>query len=212
MDGRTQFAPTIALLGTARRITLDWNTLEAQALECRKCLLAETRNKVVFGVGSREAKIMFIGEGPGKNEDEQGEPFVGQAGKLLDKMLLAAGFSRGENVYIANMVKCRPPNNRDPEKTEVDACIGWLRAQTKLLQPKIIVCLGRVAAQHIISPDFKVTQQHGQMIQRAGTYLMGTFHPAAILRNPNNKEAAYADLLKARDFLEELAGQQSPEV
>ena len=189
-------------------IVLDWETLEKEALECHKCPLSKTRTKVVFGVGSREAKIMFIGEGPGKNEDEQGEPFVGQAGRLLDKMLLAAGFSRKENVYIANMVKCRPPNNRDPEKTEVDACMGWLRAQTKLLRPKIIVCLGRVAAQSIISADFKVTQQHGQLIERADTYLMGTFHPAAILRNPNNKEAAYADLLKARDLLAELAAKQ----
>ena len=184
---------------------MDWKTLEKEVSKCRKCALAETRNKVVFGVGNREAKIMFVGEGPGKNEDELGEPFVGQGGKLLDKILLAAGFSRKENIYIANMVKCRPPNNRDPEKDEVEACIGWLRAQTKLLQPQIIVCLGRVAAQYIISPDFKVTQQHGQLISRAGVYLMGTFHPAAILRNPNNKEAAYADLLKARDMLAELS-------
>ena len=186
---------------------MNWDTLEKEVSECRKCPLAQTRTKVVFGVGSREARIMFVGEGPGKNEDEQGEPFVGQAGRLLDKMLLAAGFSREKNVYIANMVKCRPPNNRDPEKEEVEACIGWLRAQTKILQPKIIVCLGRVAAQYIISPDFKVTQQHGQLIKRAGTYLMGTFHPAALLRNPNNKEPAYADLLKARDLLAELSEQ-----
>ena len=183
---------------------MNWQTLEAKVSECHKCSLAETRKNVVFGVGNREAEILFIGEGPGSEEDTLGEPFVGRSGKLLDKMLLAAGFSRAENIYIANMVKCRPPNNRDPEKDEVEACIGWLRAQTKLLQPKVIVCLGRVAAQYIISPDFKVTQQHGQLIQRGGTYLMGTFHPAAILRNPNNKEAAYADLLKARDMLEEL--------
>jgi DNA polymerase len=183
---------------------MDWNTLEQEVKNCRKCELANTRTNVVFGVGSREAKIMFIGEGPGKHEDEQGEPFVGQAGKLLDKMLLAAGFSRDTNVYIANMVKCRPPDNRDPAPAETEACIGWLRAQTKLLKPKIIVCLGRIAAQHIISPDFKVTQQHGQFIERGGTYLMGTFHPAAILRNPNTKEPAFADLLAARDYLNTL--------
>ncbi|MCL2068945.1 MAG: uracil-DNA glycosylase [Oscillospiraceae bacterium] len=183
---------------------MDWNTLENEVKNCRKCGLADTRTNVVFGVGSREASIMFIGEGPGEKEDELGEPFVGRAGVLLDKMLLAAGFSRDSNIYIANMVKCRPPGNRDPERAEADACIGWLRLQTKLLKPKIIVCLGRVAAQHIVSPEFKVTQQHGQFTKRAGIYLMGTFHPAAILRNPNNKEPAFADLLAARDLLEQL--------
>ena len=183
---------------------MDWQTLEKEVGDCHKCALAKTRTNVVFGVGNREAEILFIGEGPGSEEDALGEPFVGRSGKLLDKMLLAAEFSRKENIYIANMVKCRPPNNRDPEKDEVEACIGWLRTQTKLLQPKIIVCLGRVAAQYIISPDFKVTQQHGQFIQRGDTYLMGTFHPAAILRNPSNKEAAYSDLLKARDMLAKL--------
>ena len=189
---------------------MDWETLRAEAMACRKCKLADTRTNVVFGVGSREAEIMFVGEGPGKNEDEQGEPFVGLAGQLLDKILLAAGFSRRENVYIANMVKCRPPANRDPERDEVDACIGWLREQTRLLSPKIIVCLGRVAAQYIISPAFKVTKQHGELIRRGGTYLMGTFHPAAILRNPANKEDMFADILKARDLLEELRAKEKP--
>jgi DNA polymerase len=180
---------------------VDWDSLQTEAMACRRCKLEKTRTNVVFGVGNREAGVMFIGEGPGKNEDEQGEPFVGRAGILLDKMLLAAGFSRKENIYIANMVKCRPPENRDPEREEIDACIGWLRAQTKLLRPKIIVCLGRVAAQTIISPDFKVTKQHGDFFERAGTLMMGTFHPAAILRNPASKEDAFADLLKVRERL-----------
>ena len=187
---------------------MDWDMLRQEVNQCQKCKLAKTRTNVVFGVGNQNADILFIGEGPGKNEDEQGEPFVGRAGQLLDKMLLAAGFSRKENIYIANMVKCRPPENRDPECDEVEACIGYLRTQTRLLAPKIIVCLGRVAAQSIISPDFKVTKQHGEFTERAGSYLMGTFHPAALLRYPANKEATFADFLKARDFLAELNAKQ----
>lgn len=173
--------------------------LRREVLECRRCELAETRTNVVFGVGNPGARVMFIGEGPGENEDLQGEPFVGRAGVLLDKMLLAAGFSRQENIYIANMVKCRPPQNRDPSPHEVEACIGYLRSQVRLIRPRYIVCLGRVAAQNIIDPGFKVTKQHGEFIERGGTGLMGTFHPAALLRNPNNKPDAFDDLLKLRD-------------
>lgn len=176
--------------------------LREQVLGCEKCGLAATRTKVVFGTGTPTARVMLIGEGPGKNEDLQGEPFVGRAGELLDKMLLAAGFSRDENVYIANMVKCRPPENRDPTPGEVESCIGWLRAQVKILRPRYIVCLGRVAAQHIIAPDFKVTKQHGEFTLKNGVWMMGTYHPAALLRNPNDKPAAFADLLALRDRLE----------
>lgn len=176
--------------------------LRAAAENCEKCGLSGTRTKVVFGVGNENARVMFVGEGPGANEDLIGEPFVGRAGELLDKMLLAAGFSRGENIYIANMVKCRPPENRDPAADEVAACIDYLRNQVKLIRPEYIVCLGRVAAQNIIAPDFKVTKQHGEFILKNGVWMMGTFHPAALLRNPNNKPDAFDDLLKLRDRLE----------
>ena len=179
----------------------QWEKLRERVLACRECELAATRTNVVFGVGNPEANVLLIGEGPGEQEDLKGEPFVGRAGLLLDKMLLAAGFSRESNVYIANMVKCRPPNNRDPSPGEVAACIGHLREQTRLIAPRYIVCLGRVAAQAIIDPGFKVTQQHGQFIQKAGVWLMGTYHPAALLRNPNNKPDAFDDFCKLRDRL-----------
>ena len=193
-----------------RKDTLPVNSYENldqlrdATLMCEKCGLAAGRTKVVFGVGNPRAKVMLIGEGPGQNEDLQGEPFVGRAGQLLDKMLLAAGFSRGDNVYIANMVKCRPPDNRDPTPEEVAQCLGWLREQTRLIRPKFIVCLGRIAAQQIIDPKFKVTQQHGQFTERNGVWLMGTFHPAALLRNPLNKPEAFDDLCKLRDRVASL--------
>lgn len=180
-----------------------WEELRAEVLRCERCGLASTRTNVVFGVGNPHAKVMFIGEGPGEQEDLKGEPFVGRAGILLDKMLLAAGFSREENVYIANMVKCRPPGNRDPSPGEVEQCIEWLRGQVRLIRPRMIVCLGRVAATHIIGSDFKVTKQHGQFFERSGSLLMGTFHPAAILRNVSLKPDAFADLLALRDRMRE---------
>ena len=187
-------------------------TTEAEALQalqesiadCTACGLCQGRHNIVFGTGNPHARVLLVGEGPGENEDLQGEPFVGRAGILLDKMLLALGFSRQENVYIANMVKCRPPNNRDPAPEEIAACIGTLRAQTRILRPQIIVCLGRVAAQAMISPDFKVTRQHGQLINKSGIWMMGTYHPAALLRNPAAKPDAFADLIAMRDKLEAL--------
>jgi DNA polymerase len=181
----------------------ELETLRETAEHCQNCVLAKTRTKVVFGVGVPSAKVMLIGEGPGANEDAQGEPFVGRAGILLDKMLLAAGFSRRENIYIANMVKCRPPQNRDPAPEEVAACIGYLREQIALIQPRIILCLGRVAAQAMIDPNFRVTKEHGNFVEKDGILYMGTFHPAALLRNPNNKPAAFADLLAVREKLSE---------
>ena len=150
---------------------------------------------MVFGVGAPGAKIMLVGEGPGENEDLQGEPFVGRSGQLMDKMLEYAGLSRKKNIYIANMVKCRPPQNRDPAPGEIEACIGWLRNQVAILRPAIIVCIGRVAAVSLIQKDFKVTKQHGQFIEKNGVLMMGTFHPAALLRNPVSKPAAMEDLL-----------------
>ena len=147
---------------------------------------------------------MFIGEGPGENEDLQGEPFVGRGGQLLDKMLAAVDLDRKTNVYIANIVKCRPPKNRDPLPEEQEACIGWLRNQVALIRPKIIVCLGRIAAMRIIKPDMKITREHGQFFEKNGTLMMATLHPAALLRNPNQKPAAFEDFLKLREKIDEL--------
>ena len=151
---------------------VTWEELEARCRQCQNCPLSETRTNVVFGVGNRQADILFIGEGPGEQEDLQGEPFVGPAGKLLDLMLSLIDLDRSK-VYIANIVKCRPPRNRDPLNTEQDACIGYLRAQTALIRPKIIVCLGRIAAMRIIDKGFRITKQHGQWFDRAGHAVSG---------------------------------------
>ena len=183
-------------------MTLD--ELEKKCALCEGCNLGKGRTKLVFGIGSSEAKIMFIGEGPGENEDLQGEPFVGKSGKLLDKYLEYIGLSRSRNVYIANIVKCRPPHNRDPLPEEQDECIQWLREQFRIIRPRIVVCLGRISAQRLISPDFKVTRQHGDFVEKNGVLMMGTFHPSALLRNPENKESALRDFLKLRDKITEL--------
>lgn len=183
-------------------MTLD--ELEKVCKNCTKCPLSQGRTNLVFGEGKKDADIMLIGEGPGENEDLQGRPFVGRSGQLLDKFLAAVDLSRDKNVYIANMVKCRPPKNRDPKPEEQDTCIAWLRKQFKIIRPKIIVCVGRISAQKLISPDFRVTKEHGIFIEKNGVLMMGTFHPAAILRNPNNKELAFQDWLALRDKIEEL--------
>lgn len=179
-----------------------WDDLEKACKSCKKCALSQTRNHVVFGVGSRQSPILFVGEGPGEQEDLRGEPFIGRGGQLLDKLLTAIDLSRKE-VYIANIIKCRPPKNRDPLPEEQEICIDYLREQTRLLRPRLLVCLGRIAAQRIIAPDFKVTQQHGQWIERGGIRIMGTFHPAALLRNPHRKPAAFEDFLSIRRLLDE---------
>ena len=177
--------------------------LKRSCLSCTRCGLCETRTNVVFGVGPENTGVMFIGEGPGEQEDLRGEPFVGPAGRLLDDMLSIIDLGR-HNCYIANIVKCRPPHNRDPLQTEQDACIGWLRQQTKLIQPKIIICLGRIAAQRLIDPEFRVTREHGLFREKGGILFMGTFHPAALLRSPSQKKDALADFQALRDKLEEL--------
>ena len=155
---------------------MDWETLKAACAQCHNCALGETRHNVVFGVGNEHAEVMFIGEGPGENEDLQGEPFVGAAGHLLDDMLEIIGLKRSQ-VYIANIVKCRPPHNRDPLNTEQDACIAYLRAQVALIQPKIIVCLGRIAAMRLIRSNFKITREHGQWTEKGGVQMMAIYHP-----------------------------------
>ena len=175
--------------------------LRQECLACRQCGLCETRTNVVFGVGVPEAEVMFVGEGPGANEDATGQPFVGRAGQLLDLMLDAVELSRERNIYIANIVKCRPPGNRDPLPEEQDLCIEWLRKQVAIIQPKVIVCLGRVAAARIIKPDIKITREHGELIEKNGVMMMATLHPAALLRDPNKKPEAFEDFLKLRDYL-----------
>jgi uracil-DNA glycosylase family 4 len=180
-----------------------WEALEHDCKNCRECSLWETRTNVVFGVGNQNAEVLFIGEGPGANEDAQGVPFVGRAGHLLDDMLEIIGLKR-DDVYIANIVKCRPPQNRDPLPTESEACMPWLREQFKLLQPKIVVCLGRIASQRMIRTDFSVTKEHGTFVQKNGVWFMGTFHPAALLRQAQNKPAAFADFVALRDKINEV--------
>lgn len=182
----------------------NFEELKTECLTCRKCGLCETRHNVVFGVGNPEAKVMFVGEGPGENEDLQGEPFVGRAGKLLDLMLDAVDLSRERNIYIANIVKCRPPKNRDPQTTEQEACIGWLRNQFAIMRPKIVVCLGRIAGMKIMDPNLKITKDHGKFIDKKGTLMMATLHPAALLRNPSQKPDAFNDFLLLREKIMEV--------
>lgn len=177
--------------------------LEDKCKECKKCSLCEKRHNLVFGTGNPQAKIMLVGEGPGKNEDLQGIAFVGKSGQLLDKYLTAVELDRSK-VYIANIVKCRPPENRDPLPEEQDLCITWLREQFKIIRPEIIVCLGRIASQKLIGDDFRVTQMHGQFFNKGKTLMMGTFHPSALLRNPSNKENAFSDWLALRNKVKEL--------
>lgn len=178
--------------------------LERECKKCNKCELCKTRHNVVFGVGNINAEVMFIGEGPGENEDLQGEPFVGRGGQLLDKMLYAVDLDRKKNIYIANIVKCRPPHNRDPKPEEQEMCIDWLRNQVKLIKPKIIVCLGRIAALKIIRPDFKITKEHGVFIKKGNVEMMAMYHPAAVLRDPRKKEDAFQDFLTLRDKIKEI--------
>ena len=171
----------------------EMEKMREQCLECTRCHLCETRTNVVFGVGPEDAKIMFIGEGPGENEDLQGEPFVGRAGKLLDDMLELIDLDRTK-VYIANMVKCRPPHNRDPLPAEQAACSHWLNRQLELINPAIIVCLGRIAAMRFIRPDFKITREHGQWFEKDGRQVMAIYHPAALLRDPRKRPETFDDL------------------
>jgi uracil-DNA glycosylase family 4 len=172
---------------------MDWEELQRACLECRKCELADTRTHVVFGVGNREAEVMLVGEGPGEQEDLKGEPFVGRAGKLLDDMLEMIYLDR-KKVYICNIVKCRPPMNRDPLNTEQDACSAWLKAQMELVRPKIVVCLGRIAASALIDPEFRITRQHGQWFDKDGVKYMAVYHPAALLRDESKRPETFVDL------------------
>ena len=181
----------------------SWERLKQECGACRGCALADTRTHVVFGDGCKTAEIMLIGEGPGQHEDEHGIPFVGRAGQLLDDMLEIIHLDRTK-VYIANVVKCRPPQNRDPLNTEKEACSGYLRRQMELMQPKILVCLGRISAMELIKADFRITQEHGQFFRQDGIEKMAMYHPAALLRDPGKKPETFEDLKRLQAKIREI--------
>lgn len=176
--------------------------------QCRNCGLCEGRTQAVLGAGVPNSRIVIVGEGPGRNEDEQGKPFVGRSGQLLDQMLEQVGLSRNRNVFITNIVKCRPPENRDPMPEECLACRPWLDKILELIDPKIILCVGRIAAQQLFDPNFRVTRQHGEIRERDGRLVMATFHPAALLRNPSYKPMMEEDLRKLAEIIEEKQNAQ----
>ena len=184
---------------------MTWEELEERCRACRKCSLCETRTNLVFGTGNRQADLLFVGEAPGEQEDLQGIPFVGPAGQLLDLYLESVGILR-DKVYIANILKCRPPRNRDPLPEEQDACMTHLREQVKLIRPKMIVCLGRISAMRLIRPDFKITKEHG-ILQKKGDFVMtAVYHPSALLRDASKKEDMYRDMKRIRMYLDEYVG------
>ena len=182
---------------------MDWESLKQACLQCNRCDLCGGRTQVVFGVGPTDAEILFVGEGPGQQEDLLGDPFVGPAGHFLDDMLSIIGLGR-HNCYIANIVKCRPPNNRDPLQIEQDACIPWLRMQTRLLKPKIIVCLGRIAAMKLIREDFKITREHGQWTEKGGIWFTAMYHPSALLRDESKRPDTFRDLKNLQTKIQEI--------
>ena len=189
---------------------MNWDALYEACMNCQKCGLAETRHNVVFGEGPRDAEVMFIGEGPGEQEDLTGRPFVGRAGKLLDDMLAMIDLDRSR-VFIGNMVKCRPPQNRDPLNVEQEACIGYLRNQVALLRPKIIVCLGRIAAMKLIKEDFKITREHGLWVEKAGVQMTAMYHPSALLRDPRKRPESFADLKALQAKIKEICVRTYPD-
>ena len=182
---------------------MNWEALEKTCRNCTRCGLCETRTNVVFGVGNKQADVLFVGEGPGEQEDLQGEPFVGPAGKLLDDMMSIIDLDR-TGCYIANIVKCRPPHNRDPLETEQDACIEYLRNQVALMKPKIIICLGRIAAKKLIDPEYRITRQHGTWVQKGGVWMTAIYHPSALLRDVSKRPETFDDLLSIREKIREI--------
>ncbi len=209
----TSQQPRVAL-NAAAISQFDWSQLQTAVAECSGCVLCERRKQAVLGVGDKQADWLLVGEGPGAEEDERGEPFVGQAGKLLDNMLAAIGLRRGHNVYIANTVKCRPPNNRTPEADEMAACAPYLHRQIALLQPKIIVALGRPAAQSLLQQDIKISAARGNLhyYEHNGLRIpvVVTYHPAYLLRNLPDKAKAWDDLCLARQTMQTLANDAAP--
>ena len=182
---------------------MDWESLRQTCEQCHNCPLGETRTNLVFGDGNPRAKLMLVGEGPGQQEDLSGVPFVGPAGQLLDRMLEIIDLDRSR-YYITNIVKCRPPHNRDPLAQEQDACIGYLRTQTRLIRPKLIVCLGRIAAMRLIRPDYRITREHGQWVQKGDFWMTAIYHPSALLRDESKRPEAFDDLIGIRDKIREV--------
>jgi DNA polymerase len=197
-------APIQASDRAARIATLEWDGFAADVAACTACGLCRTRNKAVPGVGDARAEWLFVGEAPGAEEDARGEPFVGQAGRLLDNMLAAIGLGRGRGVYIANVLKCRPPNNRTPAPPEVDACRPYLARQIELVAPRLIVALGRSAANTLLGNDASIASLRGRVHRLAGRPLVVTYHPAYLLRSLPDKALAWEDLLFARRVLREM--------
>jgi len=187
----------------------NWKILEQECRHCGECSLCQTRKNVVFGVGNPQAEIMLVGEGPGANEDEQGIPFVGKAGQFLDDMLAIIGLDR-TMVYIANIVKCRPPGNRDPLNVEQDACIGYLRRQIALIRPKILVSLGRIAAMRLINDKFRITKEHGQWFDVDGMRMMAMYHPSALLRDPGKRPETFDDLKSLQNEIARICERTEP--
>lgn len=183
---------------------VSWTQLAEEISACSRCRLCQTRTNVVPGEGNPRARIMFIGEGPGRDEDLQGRPFVGRSGELLTRMIAAIGLERSD-VYICNIVKCRPPQNRNPEPDEAAACMDYLRAQFALVRPDVVVLLGKVACRYVLREDISVMREHGRWYERKGTWFMPTFHPSALLRDPGKKRDAWEDFQKIRDKLQQLA-------
>ena len=188
---------------------MDWEALEAAVSACEACSLAQTRIQTVFGVGDRNAEWLFVGEAPGAEEDRRGEPFVGQAGKLLDNMLAAISLKRGDNVYIANVLKCRPPENRDPHGEEVVKCDPFLKRQVELIKPRLIVAMGRFAAQSLLNTDSSIGALRGKLHDYNGVPVIVTYHPAYLLRNLNDKAKAWEDLCYARRTMRDLQSQSA---
>lgn len=182
---------------------LTWEALEEECKNCRKCQLGETRTNCVFGAGSKNADLMFIGEAPGEKEDLSGVPFVGPAGKLFDKFLYAVDIPR-EEVYIANMLKCRPPRNRDPLPAEQDVCIEYLRGQVCLIKPKMIVCLGRISAMRLIRSDYRITREHGTWVKKGNMWITAVYHPSLLLRDPRKKDDMLIDMKAIKERLDAL--------
>lgn len=180
-----------------------WKSLYSECNNCTACELHKTRTNCVFGTGNENADLLFVGEAPGENEDKTGIPFVGRAGQLLDQYLYAVDIPR-ESVYIANILKCRPPKNRDPLPEEEDACIDFLRKQVKLINPKIIVCLGRISAMRLIRQDYKITREHGEWVKKGNLLMTAVYHPALLLRDPRRKEEMLIDMKKIKEKLDEL--------
>ena len=181
----------------------NWEELNKAIKDCNKCKLCNKRKNIVFGVGNKNADIMFIGEGPGEDEDIQGEPFVGKAGQLMNKAFEALDIKR-EDVYIANIVKCRPPQNRNPEQEEANACMDYLRNQVLLIKPKIIVLLGSVALKNILGEDYGITNSRGKWVEKKGIWYLPTFHPAALLRDDSKKIDFWRDLKLIKEKLKEF--------